>query len=124
MPWVLGGRAIIGLAVAVGGLQGQDPWPDTTQIVLADGGVPVTMDHWHATGRSRATLVLPHKSASSRGEIHHTAPRLAKAEFDVLAVDLHRGGVHRSSRVLNATAARFGTDTILVAVRAGDSNQI
>lgn len=75
----------------------------------AADGVVVHGSFYPASGVARATILLFHQAASNRAEYAETAPRLAKAGYDVIAIDQRSGGPRFGSR--NETVEALGRST-------------
>ncbi len=83
---------------------------------IAEDGLKITADLYPTFDSSAPIIILFHQSVSSRGEYLSIAPRLQKAGYNALAVDLRWGRRDFWNKIKNETAERYNIDPILKAI--------
>lgn len=74
----------------------------------AKDGLSISADLYGGQKKDRPVLVLCHQAKSSRGEYKSIAPKLLKADFACLALDLRNGEMMNKVPNLTASRAREG----------------
>ena len=82
---------------------------ETPLKLTAADGATVFASQYAPSGGAKATILLFHQAASNRGEYGDIAPTLAKAGYEVIAVDQRSGG-DRFGRA-NETVRALGRST-------------
>ena len=85
-----------------------------TVTYKSEDSLLITADLYSTGNKNNPTIVLLHRSASSRGQYRRIAPRLVKEGYNCLAVDTRWGGSKNPLRVVdNRTGERNGTYAVI-----------
>lgn len=85
-----------------------------TVTYKSEDSLLITADFYSTGNKNNPTIILLHRSASSRGQYRRIAPRLVKEGYNCLAVDTRWGGSKNPLRVVdNRTGERNGTYAVI-----------